>query len=441
MSEPIPHRKADWGIGTPLHTVVPPATIPSYNVENAIMHIRLLPQGLDSLTTQELIRMGHRTPATIEQHDTQPFVFKVMDIPRDVASQLITCLQSHSTRLSLHAPCWWHDAPGAHPDAIDLLIGGTQALPRLLRQCAQQTPVLSPIVHALEQALQAQQNAPAHLQLGGTQLPLGQRTYVMGIVNVTPDSFSDGGLYLQPEQAVKHAEAMLEDGADIIDVGGASSRPGATPVPPHVEAERVVPVVRQIVARFGALVSVDTYHASVAKAALDEGAVMINDISAMRFDPEMLPLLASHHAAVVLMHMQGNPQTMQQAPVYRHVIDEIYTFLAERLDTAVQHGTARERLVCDPGFGFGKTLRHNVDLLNSLPSFRSLGQPLLIGTSRKSFLGRLLQREVWDRLEGTMASVLYAALQGATLVRVHDVGPIAQAVRMLDAVRHPQAKR
>jgi dihydropteroate synthase len=311
----------------------------------------------------------------------------------------------------------------------------------MLQQHARRTPALTPVICALEQALRDQLDAPSYLHLGATELPLGQRTYVMGIVNVTPDSFSDGGLYLQPEQAVKHAEAMIEDGADIIDVGGASSRPGAIPVPPHVEAERVVPVVRQIVKQYGAFVSVDTYHASVAQAALDEGAVMINDISAMRFDSEMAPLLAHRQAAVVLMHMQGNPQTMQQAPTYRHVIDEIYTFLAERLHTAVQYGIARERIVCDPGFGFGKTLRHNVDLLNGLPSFRSLGQPLLIGTSRKSFLGRLLQREVWDRLEGTMASVLYAALQGATFVRVHDVGPIAQAVRMLDAVRHPRAER
>lgn len=396
------------------------------------MHIRLLPQGLTPLVTQELIRMGHQTPANLEQHDTQPLVFKVMDVPRDIATRLTAWLQSHPTR------CWWHETPGGQPDTTDLLIGGTQALPHIMRHSTPQAPVLDAMVPALEQALQDQRDAPAHLQLGAHKLPLGQRTYVMGIVNVTPDSFSDGGLYLRPEQAVKHAEAMLEDGADIIDVGGASSRPGATPVPPHIEAERVVPVVRQIVERFDALVSVDTYHASVAKAALDEGAVMINDISAMRFDPDMASLLAERQASVVLMHMQGNPQTMQQAPTYRHVIDEIYTFLAERLHAAVQHGVARERIICDPGFGFGKTLRHNVDLLNGLPCFRSLGQPLLIGTSRKSSLGRLLKREVWDRLEGTLASVLYAAIQGAALVRVHDVGPITRAVRMLDSVRHPQ---
>ena len=418
--------------------MAPSEPILSHDVENAIMHIRLLPQGLDPLTTQELVRMGHQAPETLGQHDAQAFVCKVMDVPRDVASQLTACLQRHPE--FLHTPCWWHEAPGEHADTCDLLIGGARALPRFLRQSAQRAPALNAMAQALEQALQDQHEAPAHLQLGDAQLPLGQRTYVMGIVNVTPDSFSDGGLYLQPEQAVKHAEAMLEDGADIIDVGGASSRPGATPTPPDVEAARVVPVVRGIVERFGALVSVDTYHASVARAALDEGAVMINDISAMRFDPGMAPLLADRQAAVVLMHMQGDPQTMQRAPTYRHVIDEIYAFLAERGRAAMQHGMARERIVLDPGFGFGKTLRHNADLLNGLASFRSLGQPLLIGTSRKSFLGRLLQREVWDRLEGTMASALYAAMQGAALVRVHDVAPIVQAVRMLDAVRRLQTE-
>ena len=297
--------------------MAPSEPILSHDVENAIMHIRLLPQGLDPLTTQELVRMGHQAPETLGQHDAQAFVCKVMDIPRDVASQLTACLQRQPE--FLHTPCWWHEAPGEHADTCDLLIGGTRALPRFLRQSAQRAPALNAMAQALEQALQDQHEAPAHLQLGDAQLPLGQRTYVMGIVNVTPDSFSDGGLYLQPEQAVKHAEAMLEDGADIIDVGGASSRPGATPTPPDVEAARVVPVVRGIVERFGALVSVDTYHASVARAALDEGAVMINDISAMRFDPGMAPLLADRQAAVVLMHMQGDPQTMQRAPAYRHV--------------------------------------------------------------------------------------------------------------------------
>ena len=274
-----------------------------------------------------------------------------------------------------------------------------------------------------------------------TQLVLGdqvchfqQRTYIMGILNVTPDSFSDGGLYLQPEQALKHAETMLAAGADIIDVGGQSSRPGAVPVPAEVEQERAVPVIREIVQRYKALVSIDTYRASVAAAALDAGAVLVNDISAMRFDAQMAPLIARRGASVVLMHMQGIPQTMQQAPSYRHVLDDVYRFLAERLDCALQYGIARQRIILDPGFGFGKTVQHNLDLLHGLGHLRALGQPLLVGTSRKSFLGHVLRRQVWDRLEGTLATVLYAVLYGAALVRVHDVAAVAQTVRLLEAL-------
>jgi dihydropteroate synthase len=262
----------------------------------------------------------------------------------------------------------------------------------------------------------------------------------MGVLNVTPDSFSDGGFYLQPEQAIKHAEEMLAQGADVIDVGGASSRPGAPPVPAAVEQLRVIPVVHEIVKRFDARVSVDTYRADVATAALDVGAVMINDISALRFDSGMAEVLARRGAAVVLMHMQGTPQTMQEAPRYRHVIDDVYTFLAERLDYARQQGIARECIVCDPGIGFGKTLQHNLELLHDLQQFQALGQPILVGTSRKSFLGDLLQREVWDRLEGTLASVVYAVLHGASIVRVHDVGPTVQAVRLVEAITTQQAR-
>jgi len=203
-----------------------------------------------------------------------------------------------------------------------------------------------------------------------------------------------------------------------------------------VEHQRVIPVIGEIVKRYGALVSVDTYRASIAEAALDAGAVLINDISAMRFDTQMAALIARREAAVVLMHMQGTPQTMQHAPAYRHVIDEVYSFLAARLEWAMQQGITRQRIVLDPGFGFGKAVRHNLALLRGLEHFRALGQPLLVGTSRKTFLGRLLQREVWDRLEGTMASVIYATLRGAAIVRVHDVKPVVQTVRLVDSLEH-----
>jgi dihydropteroate synthase len=218
---------------------------------------------------------------------------------------------------------------------------------------------------------------------------------------------------------------MLADGADIIDVGGQSSRPGATPIPAEVEYQRVIPVIGEIVKRYNALVSVDTYRTSIAEAALDAGAVLINDISAMRFDTQMAALIARREAAVVLMHMQGTPQTMQHAPAYRHVIDEVYSFLAARLDWAMQQGITRQRIVLDPGFGFGKTVQHNQTLLHGLEHFQTLGQPLLVGTSRK-----------WNRLNGTMVSVIYATLRGAAIVRVHNVKHVVQAVRLVDSLEH-----
>jgi dihydropteroate synthase len=327
---------------------------------------------------------------------------------------------------------WGYSTAGAEAATLDVLCGGPATLVSRLRE--EKQPVLQPLVAALEQALQLQEHATTQLILGDQVCNFQQRTYIMGILNVTPDSFSDGGLYLQPEQAIKHAETMLAAGADIIDVGGQSSRPGAVPIPAEVEQERAVPVIREIVQRYGALVSVDTYRANVAAAALDAGAVLVNDISAMRFDAQMAPLIARRGASVALMHMQGTPQTMQQAPSYRHVLDEVYHFLAERLDCALQYGIARQRIVLDPGFGFGKTVQHNLDLLHGLGHLRALGQPLLVGTSRKSFLGHVLRRQVWDRLEGTLATVLYAVLHGAGLVRVHDVAAVAQTVRLLEAL-------
>jgi dihydropteroate synthase len=390
------------------------------------MLARLLLQGDYSLITHELARMGHQTPDTLLGDSDRQLVCKFLAVPREAASMLMHWLRQQGPGY------WGYCTAGAEAATLDVLCGGPATLVSRLREETQH--VLQPLVAALGQALQLPEHATTQLILGDQVCNFQQRTYIMGILNVTPDSFSDGGLYLQPEQAIKHAETMLAAGADIIDVGGQSSRPGAVPIPAEVEQERAVPVIREIVQRYGALVSVDTYRANVAAAALDAGAVLVNDISAMRFDAQMAPLIARRGASVALMHMQGTPQTMQQAPSYRHVLDEVYHFLAERLDCALQYGISRQRIVLDPGFGFGKTVQHNLDLLHSLGHLRALGQPLLVGTSRKSFLGHVLRRQVWDRLEGTLATVLYAVLHGAVLVRVHDVAAVAQTVRLLEAL-------
>jgi dihydropteroate synthase len=403
-------------------------------MEIHIMLARLVPQGNRSVIVHELTAMGHQAPEELLRGSDQECIWKLLGVPSLTATLFTTWLAQQAPQ------SWWHAAPGADEATVDLLWHCPSGFATALRRAAQHMLPLHAVLSALENAWQLQSASPAHLLLGDTVLPLQQRTYIMGVLNVTPDSFSDGGLYLQPEQAVKHAEEMLAEGADIIDIGGQSSRPGASPVPEDVERRRVIPVVQEVVKRYGALVSVDTYRASIAAAALDVGAVLINDISAMRFDAHMAPLIAGHHAAVVLMHMQGVPHTMQQAPTYRYVIDDIYRFFAERLHHAVHHGIARQRIILDPGIGFGKTVRHNLEILHGLEHFQSLGQPLLVGTSRKGFLGRLLQREVWDRLEGTIASVLYAVLRGASMVRVHDVKPIVQTVRLIDALAHPTAR-
>jgi len=390
------------------------------------MLARLLPQGDYSLIAHELARMGHYTPEALLGESDRRVVVKFLAVPSESASMLLDWLQKQGPGY------WGYSTAGAKAATLDVLCGGPATLISRLR--GEKQRALQPLVAALEHALQLQEQGTTHLVLGDQVFDLRQRTYIMGILNVTPDSFSDGGLYLQPEQAIKYAGTMLAAGADIIDVGGQSSRPGAVPVPAEVEQERAVPVIREIVQRYGALVSVDTYRASVAAAALDAGAVLVNDISAMRFDTHMAPLLARRGASVVLMHMQGTPQTMQQAPSYRHVLDDVYIFLAERLHCAMQYGIPRQRIVLDPGFGFGKTVQHNLDLLHGLAHLCALGQPLLVGTSRKSFLGHVLQRKVGNRLEGTLATVLYAVLHGAAVVRVHDVGSVAQAVHLLEAL-------
>ncbi len=255
----------------------------------------------------------------------------------------------------------------------------------------------------------------------------------MGVVNVTPDSFSDGGLYLDPEAAIAHGEELVVAGAAILDVGGESTRPGAEAVAEAEELRRVVPVLAGL-AESGAELSVDTQKAAVAAVALDAGAAIVNDVSALRGDPEMAGLCAERGATVVLMHMLGDPRTMQRNPTYGDVVTEVRDFLAARLEAAVAAGIAEERIWLDPGIGFGKTAEHNLELLRRLSELTALGRPLVVGTSRKSFIGRLDGSAAGERLGGTIASSVLAAAEGADVLRVHDVAEVAQAMALAAAV-------
>jgi dihydropteroate synthase len=254
----------------------------------------------------------------------------------------------------------------------------------------------------------------------------------MGIVNVTPDSFSDGGLYLDPEAAIAHGRALMDEGADILDVGGESTRPGAAEVPAAEEIERVAPVIG-VLAAAGARVSVDTSKAQVAAAAIDAGAGIVNDVTALG-DPEMAALCADRDVGLVLMHMQGTPRTMQENPTYDDVVDDVRAFLADRVERAVAAGVDEERIWVDPGIGFGKTVEHNLELLRRLGELSELGRPILLGTSRKSFLGKITGAEVGERLGGSVASALLGVQAGANALRVHDVAATRMALAVLKAV-------
>jgi dihydropteroate synthase len=269
---------------------------------------------------------------------------------------------------------------------------------------------------------------------------------LMGIVNVTPDSFSDGGAYMRADAAVAHAHALATEGADILDIGGESTRPGARPVPAEEELRRVLPVLEGLAAAAGSLparpqISIDTSKARVAREALAAGASLVNDVSALRGDPEMAGLLADSGADCCLMHMLGEPRTMQREPRYEDVVDDVRAFLEERLAFAVGEGVAPERIMLDPGIGFGKTEQHNLELLRRLDELVTLGRPIVIGTSRKRFLGSIIERAAGDgrpvgageRLAGTLATNVLALERGASVFRVHEVGPVREALAVAAA--------
>ena len=268
-------------------------------------------------------------------------------------------------------------------------------------------------------------------------------TLVMGIVNVTPDSFSDGGRYLAPEAAVAHGRELVAEGADLLDVGGESTRPGASPVAEDEELRRVIPVVERLAREVSVPLSIDTGKPAVAAAALAAGAGIVNDIAAHRADPAMAEVVARTGAGYVAMHMQGTPATMQEHPHYTDVVEEVRRFFAATLERLRLAGVAAEQVVLDPGIGFGKTVEHNLELLARVGAFRELGRPLLLGVSRKSFLGKLLGTPVTDRLPGSLAATCLAVAAGVGIVRTHDVAETWQAIRVTEAIeaRKPASER
>lgn len=275
---------------------------------------------------------------------------------------------------------------------------------------------------------------PKVWKIRGGSIDVGRRCHVMGILNVTPDSFSDGGSFLDVDAAVEHGLAMAADGADIIDIGGESTRPGAEPVPAEAEIARVVPVILRLADQVDIPISIDTMKASVAEAAIEAGAAIINDVSAMGADPDMSEVAARTGAGVVLMHMRGEPRTMQKDPRYTDVVSEVSSFLTAAADRAVAAGVDPQAIMVDPGIGFGKMVEHNLALLGSVGTLASGRYPVLVGPSRKSFIGAVLDVEVDERLEGTAAAVAWCAANGVAVVRVHDVKQMVRVVKMIEAI-------
>ena len=268
---------------------------------------------------------------------------------------------------------------------------------------------------------------------GSVQYDLTARTYVMGILNVTPDSFSDGGMFLNTEKAVKRGLEMVEEGADFIDIGGESTRPGAEVIGLDEELRRVVPVISRLVNAIEIPISIDTYKPEVASRALDAGASIVNDISGLHYDQRVADVVAKHKASIVLMHIKGTPQTMQLNPEYKNVVEDICSYLQEGIQIAENRGI--EQIIIDPGIGFGKRIEHNLEIIKHLQEFKRFCYPILVGPSRKSFIGKILNLPVDERLEGTAAAVAVAVMNGANIVRVHDVKQMKRITQMVDAIR------
>lgn len=381
-------------------------------------------------------RMGLPRPAREYLSEKLPALQVLLTgLERADASFLKACLERSVAPGREEYPYF---APGdvRHRPGSALLAGRREQLERLIAAARKESPPREGLATALERALRSLA-PPEPIVLGGRTLELGRRTLVMGVVNVTPDSFSDGGRFLDPAAAIAHGERLASAGADLLDIGGESTRPGAAPVSAEEELARVLPVIRALKERTQLPLSIDTTKAAVAKEALAAGASLVNDISGLRFDPALPEVVASAGAACCVMHIRGTPETMQRDPRYQDVVAEVVEFLADGVERAERAGVRPERIWVDPGIGFGKTPGHNLFLLRRLVDLRSLGRPIVVGTSRKSFLGHLTGgKPPLERIVASAASTAaLAVVAGADVVRVHDVAETKDALAVADAIR------
>jgi dihydropteroate synthase len=322
-----------------------------------------------------------------------------------------------------------------------VLTGAAESLKRFSALLAADQRIPAQLSRKFDSLLDNYLRSDYKIDCRGKVLDLGLRTHLMGVLNATPDSFSDGGRYIDPEKALAHAREMAAEGADIIDIGGESTRPGAAPLPEEEELRRIIPLIELLSAELAVPISVDTYKSSVARKALEAGAAIVNDISGLRFSPDMAKVAAASGAAVIIMHIKGTPRDMQRDPVYTDVVGEVMAYLEEGIELAVNAGVDPGKILIDPGIGFGKTLEHNLTILDRLDEFRILGRPIVLGTSRKKFIGTVLDLPVPEqRVEGTAATVALGIERGARVVRVHDVARMKQVARMTDAIVRASAK-
>jgi dihydropteroate synthase len=320
-------------------------------------------------------------------------------------------------------------------EKTDALLMGTQKHFEKLILKLEQYPTLNPLGQSVKETLKNISKTQYAIRCRTRTLTLGKRTLLMGVLNVTPDSFSDGGLFFDKEKAIFHGLRLVEEGADIIDIGGESTKPGSKPLELEEELRRVIPVIKSISAEVDVPISIDTYKSTVAQKAIEAGAEIINDISGLNFDPSVAKVASKEDTPLVLMHIRGTPETMQKNIHYDSLFSEILQYLRDSIQRAESAGLDPRQIIVDPGIGFGKTVEDNLLIIKNLHEFRILGKPILLGTSRKNFIGKILNAEVGERLEGTLSSITVGVLNGANIIRCHDALQAKRAIAVADAIR------